>query len=87
MARTRTAAPKSNTSQERMDRCMTGLRDALLDEWDQLRAGTGDIKRAAAVAGIARQVLASVKVEVEFHRHVGSSKGGARPSPLRLGAN
>lgn len=72
----------------KIDRTMTGLRDALLDEWDALRAGRGDIKQATAAATLARQVLASVKIEVMFAQHARGIVPGeaiAMEKPLRIG--
>jgi len=66
-------------STPKIDRSMVGLRDALLDEWDDLRAGGGDIKKAQAVASLARQILSAVKVEVYFSRHVAET-GAAGPT-------
>jgi hypothetical protein len=76
-------------AQTKMDRTMAGLRDALLDEWDALRAGKGDVQRASAVATLARQVLASVKIEVHFAKQTASLKPGDKlpqiGAPLALG--
>lgn len=70
-------------------RTSSGLRDALFDEMDALRNGQSNPNRAIAVAKIACQVINSVKMEIEYQKHVAASpsktdfvNGGAA---LRLG--
>lgn len=73
-------APISRTSE--------GVRDALFDEWDRLRSGEVDAQRAIATANLARQILSSVRIEIDHSRTGGSgSHAGinAPGRPLRLG--
>ena len=50
-------------------RTIQGLCDALLDELDQLRAGTGNVTRACTVCKLARSINESLQTEIEFQRH------------------
>lgn len=50
----------------------SGLRDAMFDELDALRAGTSNPQMAQAVAKLACQIVNSVKAEIEFNSHVRS---------------
>lgn len=62
-----------NSTMENMkptQRTGEGLRDALFDEIDKLRDGTGNPTHAIAVAKLACQIVNIVKVEVEYQRHV-----------------
>jgi hypothetical protein len=45
-----------------------GLRDILFDEIDQMRSGDGDPSRAMAVANLAKQIINTAKIELDFHR-------------------
>ncbi len=47
-----------------------GLRDMMFDELDLLRKGEIDASRAGATANIARQIIDSVRVQVQFQRVV-----------------
>ena len=47
-------------------RTSSGLRDILFDEIEELRRGTGDIKRAAAIAKLAGQIIASARLDVDY---------------------
>lgn len=47
-----------------------GLRDALFDEIDKLRNGTGNPTHAIAVAKLACQIINIVKIETEYQRHI-----------------
>lgn len=55
-----TPIAKSRTAQ--------GLRDILFDEIEELQSGRGDPQKALAVAGLAKQIVNTVKVEMEFTR-------------------
>lgn len=69
-------------------RTSSGLREALFDELDALRAGRSDPRRAAAVAGLAKQIVESVKLEIVFAEHSRRAAAGepiALAAPLRLG--
>jgi hypothetical protein len=68
-------------------RTSSGLRDALFDELDALRAGESNPQRAQAVSKLACQVINSVKMEIEFHSHVQSATEGSElpmSRPLKL---
>ncbi len=70
-------------------RTSSGLRDALFDEWDRLRTGNSNPKQAMAVAHLAKQIVNSVKIEIEFAAHVRGAQDGeavAMTTPLALGA-
>lgn len=85
-------AKKNDTSimASPMLRTSAGLRDALFDELDSLRDGTGNPTRANAVAKLADQVVNTVKMELEVQRHAAKYKPteniNALGSPLTLGA-
>lgn len=55
------------------DRTTEGLRDFLFDEMDLLRKGQIDDRRARASANLARQIIESVRVQVQFQRVVNES--------------
>ena len=63
------------------ERTSAGLRNALFDEIDALRRGTGDPKRALAIAKLAQNILDTARMEYK------SGKDGlpSRPVPLVLG--
>lgn len=50
------------------DRTSRGLRDMLFDELDELRSGDGNPQKALAVANIAKQIMSTVRVEMEYYR-------------------
>lgn len=56
--------------EKKYERTTEGLRDMLFDEVDLLRAGKIDSARARATANIARQIIESVRVQVQFQRVV-----------------
>lgn len=68
-----------------------GLRDALFDEIDLIRAGDGDRRRAMAVAALAGRVMDTVKVEIEYAKQVSLASKGAGESAtigsMRLGSD
>lgn len=72
-------------------RTSIGLRDALFDEFDALKAGTSTPQRASAMAKLAVQIINSVKIEIEHQTHVMSSisaAGKVNPSAvLQLGTS
>ena len=49
-------------------RTTQGLRDILFDEIDDLRSGNGDAAKSMAVAGLAKQIINTAKVELDFVR-------------------
>lgn len=79
------AAPIARTS--------AGLRDAIFDEIDAIRAGESNPTRANAVAKLATGIVETVRMEIEVQRHLRAvkvptnSKGGSTlGTPLALGA-
>jgi hypothetical protein len=65
----------------RVVRTGEGLRNALFDEIDALRDGTGDRRRALTIVEIARQIIKIAWLEVELARQI--PEGG---DPLQLNA-
>ncbi len=66
-------APNKEVSESSLDpsvRTGEGLRDVLFDEIDSLRSGRGDRRRALAVANLAQQIINTVKVELDYERHL-----------------
>ena len=67
-----------------------GLRDILFDEIDAMRGPDADPRRAVAVANLAKQIIGTAKVELEFHRTMSelSAAGGGNVSlgTLALGS-
>lgn len=72
-------------------RTSAGLRDALFDELDALRTGTSNPAKANAVAKLADQVVATVKMELDVQKHLlkvpASGKPAELPAPVTLGHN
>lgn len=71
-------------------RTSAGLRDALFDELDNLRNGSTNPAKANAVAKLADQVIATVKMELDVQKHIAkhkpdASKPAELPSPVALG--
>ncbi len=52
-----------------IERTSSGLRDALFDELDALRAGVSNPAKANATAKLANGVIDTVKMELEVQRH------------------
>lgn len=69
---------------KKMPRNSKGLRDVLFDEIDQLRNGEGDPTRALAVANLAKQIINTVKVELDYHRE--ALRLQEQGNPLQLGS-
>lgn len=68
-------------------RTSAGLRDALFDELDALREGKTNPQRAHAMAKLAVQIIGTVRMEIEFQRHVASLPDAANAAltvPLQL---
>ena len=66
-----------------------GLRDALFQEWDALRADKISVGRARASAALASAILRSVEVEIGLVRHINTAKDGeerAIAREIRLGS-
>ena len=82
---------KAKTAMPSVVRTSAGLRDALFDELDRLRNGDTNATNANAVARLADQVVNTVNMELEVHRHLsklpdGAAVSKAMPQPLALGS-
>jgi hypothetical protein len=60
-------------------RTSAGLRDALFDEIDGLRAGTSDGPRANAIARIAGEIVNTVHMEIAVQRYQVQTDKARRP--------
>lgn len=72
-------------------RTSAGLRDALFDELDRMRSGETNATNANAVARLADQVVNTVHMELEVHRHLARLPDAkiaaiSMPEPLGLGS-
>ena len=54
-------------------RTSAGVRDAMFDELDALRRGESNPMRARAAAALASQIIASVRMEIDFQHFVQSN--------------
>lgn len=54
-------------------RTSLGLRDALFDEIDALRAGNSNPQRASAIAKLAVQIIGTVHMDIEYQKHIAST--------------
>lgn len=68
---------------KKIARTSKGLRDVLFEEIDSLRSGDGDPSRALAVANLAKQIINTVKVELDYHRE--ALKMQESGNPLKIG--
>lgn len=59
-----------------------GLRDALFDELNRLRDGSTSPQHARAVCNVARQVIESIRVQVQAQRLIKEMK---KQKPVLLG--
>jgi hypothetical protein len=67
-------------------RSSAGLRNALFDELDSLRNGTTNPAKANAVAKLADQVIATVKMEMDVQRHLQKMPKSQEPAaPQAIG--
>lgn len=74
---------------KKADRTTKGLRDILFNEIEELQTGAGDPQKAMAVANLARQIVSTAKIELEFVRSlkdIKESGGSAELGALRLGS-
>lgn len=65
-------------------RTSKNLRDILLDEIEHLRGESGNPARAQAVANLAKQIISTVKVEMDYHRE--AARMQERGNPITLGS-
>lgn len=80
---------KEMSKQKNVVRTSDGLRCALFEEMDALRSGTSNPQRAAAMSKLAVQIINTVRMEVDYQRHVTSNPSafeGMKTTPLKLGA-
>lgn len=81
---------ETTTQAPQVVRTSAGLRDALFDELDALRLGTTNPAKANAVAKLADQVIATVKMELDVQKHVAKYKpngqAAALGAPVALGS-
>ena len=66
-----------------MKRTSEGLRDVLFKEIEQLQGPNGDPRRALAVANVARQIVNTVRVELDYAKQVTDLR--ARGGDVTLG--
>lgn len=78
---------------EPVARTSAGLRDALFDELDGLRAGTTNPARASSTAKLATSIIDTVRMEMDVHKHVakfsgkeGADKLSKLSAPIELGS-
>ena len=64
-------------------RTTQGLRDILFDEIEELRSGKGDPGKSMAIANLARQIINTARVEMDFVRTIAA--GDASGKPVSLG--
>lgn len=67
---------------KKTSRSTQGLRDILFDEIEELRTGNGDPTKSLAVANLARQIIGTAKVELDFHRVMMSAAEAGKPVTL-----
>lgn len=81
----------TTTEMPKTVRTSAGLRDALFDELDNLQSGTSNPAKANAVAKVADQIIATVKMELDVQKHIAKYKpAGLSPQlgePVSLGGN
>lgn len=71
-------------------RTTQGLRDILFDEIAELRTGEGDPSKSMAVANLAKQIVNTAKVELDFTRMIAQQESNGTPvnlGNLRLGTD
>lgn len=62
-------------------RTTRGLRDLLFDEIDELRTGEGNPEKSMAVANLAKQIVNTAKVELDFQRVIQDHAATGNPLP------
>lgn len=67
-------------------RSSAGLRDAIFDEIDAIRDGTGNPTRANAVAKLAGTIVETVRMELEVQRFSASAAARVPATPIPDGA-
>lgn len=77
------------TKQKATTRTTQGLRDVLFDELAELRGPDGKPEKSMAVANLAKQIINTAKVELDFHRLIAQHEQAGTPialGNLRLGS-
>ena len=64
-------------------RTTQGLRDALFDELDELRSDAANPEKSLAVANVAKQIINTAKVELDFHKFMSDQDSAG--TPVKLG--
>ena len=64
-------------------RTSQGLRDIMFDEIEELKSGEGDPKKSMAIANLAKQIVNTAKVELDFHRQMAAQAEAG--SPVKMG--
>jgi hypothetical protein len=64
-----------------IDRTSLGLRDALFDELEALRRGESTPQKASAISRLAMAAVNSVKIEIEYQKHVQTTLKNAEAIP------
>lgn len=78
------------TEAKKNHRTTQGLRDALFDELEELRGPDGKPEKSMAVANIAKQIINTAKVELDFQRLIVQAANEGTPitlGDLRLGSD
>lgn len=76
------------SADHKIQRHTWGLRDALFQEWENLRKGKITVAQARASAALASAILKSVEVELAYTDHVNRAKPGEQVAigrEVRLG--
>jgi hypothetical protein len=68
-------------------RTMSGLREALFETLDQLRAGKIQPGQASAIVGVANSLLKTVSVQLQFEKLKNEQKAPARLTDMPLVPN
>ncbi len=69
----------------KIERNTNGLRQALFDEIDALVAGTSNAQIAVAKSKLAAQIVAAVRLDLEYSRFVKTTKGPNKLTYVPLG--
>jgi hypothetical protein len=73
-------------TKKQANRTSQGLRDILFDEIEKLQGKDADPGKAMAVAHLARQIVNTAKVEMEFHREMNRDKPNGASKEIVLGS-
>lgn len=66
---------------------LEGLRDAIFDEINSLRVGTGNIQKSRAIALLASQAIDSIRVQIQYGRLVSQQQKNKEYAGVYLGSN